>query len=99
MPGQGGAVERACAGSERSAVGAAVDTLGEITYDIHLNDNSYWRNVPANVRSYRLAGCQVLKRWLAYREHKVLGKELTVDEVRYFSEVAKRISEILMPIC
>ena len=44
-----------------------VDTLGESTYDIHLNDNAYWRNVPGNVWNYRLGGYQVLKKWLSYR--------------------------------
>ena len=43
MPVQGRAVERACTGSERSALGAA---LGETTYDIHLNDSTYWRDGP-----------------------------------------------------
>ena len=96
MPGQGRAVERAYTGSERSALGTAPDTLGEATYDIHLNGNAYWRNVPANVWSYRLGGYQVLKKWLSYRERKVLGRALTVEEVGYFSETARRIGEILL---
>ena len=95
MPGQGRAVERAYTGSERSALGAALNTLGETTYDIHLNDHAYWRNVPANVWNYRLGGYQVLKKWLSYRERKVLGRELEVEEVGYFSEVARRIGAIL----
>jgi hypothetical protein len=95
MPGQGRAVERAYTGSERSALGTAVDTLGEMTYDIHLNDNAYWRNVPANVWNYRLGGYQVLKKWLSYRERKVLGRDLKVEEVGYFSEVARRIGAIV----
>ena len=96
MPGQGRAVERAYTGSERSALGAALDTLGETTYDIHLNDSAYWRNVPAAVWNYRLGGYQVLKKWLSYRERKVLGRALKVEEVGYFSEVARRIGAILV---
>ena len=96
MPGQGRAVERAYTGAERAALAAAVDTLGETTYDIHLNDNASWRNVPANVWKYRLGGYQVLKKWLSYRERKVLGRELEVEEVGYFSEIARRIAEILL---
>ena len=76
-------------------MGAALDTLGGTTYDIHLNDSAYWRNVPANVWNYRLGGYQVLKKWLSYRERKVLGRALKVEEVGYFSEVARRISAIL----
>ena len=96
MPGQGRAVERAYTGSERAALGTALDTLGETTYDIHLNDHAYWRNVPANVWNYRLGGYQVLKKWLSYRERKVLGRELRVEEVGYFSEVGRRISAMLL---
>ncbi len=96
MPGQGRAVERAYTGSERSALGAALDTLGDTTYDIHLNDNAYWRNVPSAVWNYRLGGYQVLKKWLSYRERKVLGRALKVDEVGYFGEVARRIGAILL---
>ena len=98
MPGQGRAVERAYSGWERAALGATRDTLGETTYDIHLNDNAYWRNVPANVWNYRLGGYQVLKKWLSYRERKVLGRELRVEEVGYFSETARRIGEILLRV-
>ena len=95
MPGQGHAVERDYAGSERAALGAGLETLGETTYDIHLNDHAYWRNVPANVWTYRLGGYQVLKKWLSYREGKVLGRALRADEVQYFSETARRIAAIL----
>ena len=95
MPGQGRAVERAYTGSERSALGTALDALGGTTYDIHLNDNAYWRNVPAAVWNYQLGGYQVLKKWLSYRERKVLGRALKAEEVRHFSETARRIGAIL----
>ncbi len=98
MPGQGRAVERAYTRSERAALSAALEVLGETTYDIHLNDNAYWRNVPANVWNYRLGGYQVLKKWLSYRERKVLGRELRVEEVGYFSEVARRIGAIILRV-
>ena len=95
MPEQSRAVERACTGPERSAFDAGLNALGETTYDIHLNVHAYWRNVPANVWTYRLGGYQVLKKWLSYREQKVLGRALRAEEVHYFSEVARRTSAIL----
>ncbi len=98
MPGQGRAEDRPYTGSESSALGSALNTLGETTYDIHLNDNAYWRNVPANVWNYRLGGYQVLKKWLSYRERKVLGRELRAEEVRYFSAVARRIGALLLQL-
>ena len=59
----------------------AISTLGDKTYDIYLNDRAYWRNVPANVWGYKLGGYQVLKKWLSYREHKVLGRSMKSEEV------------------
>ena len=51
----------------------ALPALGETTFDIHLNDRAFWRNVPANVWTYRLGGYLVLKKWLSYRECAVPG--------------------------
>ena len=87
--GQGGAVMPAQGrASERS-------NLGETTFDVYLNDHAYWRNVPAAVWRYKLGGYQVLKKWLSYREHKVLDRPLTSDEVQHFSDTARRIAAIL----
>lgn len=63
--------------------------------DVYLNDRAYWRNIPIEVWDYRLGGYQVLKKWLSYRESKVLGRALSVTEVTWFSEVARRIEGIL----
>ncbi len=46
MPGQGRVVERAYTPDERAVLGEALPTLGETTFDIYLNGNAYWRNVP-----------------------------------------------------
>ena len=36
------------------------------------------------------------KKWLSYREHELLGRALTVEEARYVTEVARRITAILL---
>ena len=96
MPGQGRVVERAYTSEEREAMGdVTVSTLGETTFDVYLNDRAYWRNVPANVWGYKLGGYQVLKKWLSYRERKVLGRSLRSKEVQHFMETARRISAML----
>ena len=95
MPGQGRIVERAYSSEEREMVGDAASTLGDTTFDIYLNDRAYWRNVPANVWGYKLGGYQVLKKWLSYRERKVLGRSLRPEEVQHFAEVGRRVSAIL----
>ena len=95
MPGQGRAVERAYTASERAALGDADPILGRTTFDIYLNRNAFWRNVPAAVWTYKLGGYQVLKKWLSYRERSVLDRALTPHEVQYFSDVARRIAAML----
>ena len=54
MPGQGRAVERAFTADERAAMSDALPALGETTFDIYLNANAFWRNVPAAV--WRVVG-------------------------------------------
>ena len=95
MPGQGRVVERDYTADERAALGDATGVLGQTTFDIYLNGNAYWRNVPAAVWRYKLGGYQVLKKWLSYRERGVLGRALVPEEVLYFAEVARRIGTIL----
>ena len=95
MPGQGRLVERDYTAAERAALSDLLPTLGETTYDIYLNERAYWRNVPASVWNYQLGGYQVLKKWLSYREQRVLGRALTVEEVQAFAETARRVAGIL----
>ncbi len=95
MPGQGRVVERPYTSEERAAMGDAISTLGDTTFDVYLNERAYWRNVPSNVWSYKLGGYQVLKKWLSYRESKVLGRALKPDEVQHFAEVGRRVGAIL----
>ena len=95
MPGQGRAEGRHYTDAERAKMGDAAKTLGKTTFDVHLNDAAYWRNIPAAVWNYKLGGYQVLKKWLSYREHKVFGRPLGLDEVQHFTNTARRIAAIL----
>jgi len=70
--------------------------LGSETYDIWLNEVAYWRNIPTRVWEYTIGGYQVLKKWLSYREHKLLGRGLTIEEAREVGNIARRISAILL---
>ena len=71
--------------------------LGKTTFDVHLNANAFWRNLPATVWTYKLGGYQVLKKWLSYREHDVLRRPLRPEEVQHFSDTARRIGQVLSP--
>ena len=96
MPGQGHAVEAAYTAGEQAALGNAPAVLGADTFDIYLNDSAYWRNVPDAVWHYKLGGYQVLKKWLSYRERKILRRPLLPDEVQHFTDTARRIAAILL---
>ena len=95
MPGQGRVVERALTPADRAAMGDTVATLGETTFDIHLNSNAFWCNVPVGVWTYKLGGYQVLKKWLSYRERAILKRPLSDKEVQYFTDTARRIAAIV----
>ena len=96
MPGTGRSIPRHYTAPEREALSHANGTLGDSTLDIHLNGNARWSNVPAAVWTYKLGGYQVLKKWLSYREHKVLGRNMHPEEVEHFMHTARRIAAILM---
>jgi Type ISP C-terminal specificity domain len=81
---------------ERGGGRRAVPLLGDGTRDIYLNDVAYWKNVPSRVWEYTIGGYQVIKKWLSYRERKLLGRALSKEEVRYVQEMAQRIAAILM---
>ena len=95
-PSQARVAERPTTASEQASLGEAAPILGETTFDIYLNDRAYWRNVPAAVWHYKLGGYQVLKKWLSYRENKVLHRPLHPEEVQHFTNTARRIIAILM---
>ena len=95
MPGQGRIVERAFTPDEHEASGDSLSALGETTLDIYLNGEAFWRNVPSAVWHYRLGGYQVLKKWLSYREHDILGRPLKPEEVQHFADMARRIGTMM----
>ena len=96
MPGQGRADKRSYTADESAPADGADSPLGESTFDIYLNDRAYWRNIPAAVWNYKLGGYQVLKKWLSYREEKVLGRRMLPEEVQHFMNTARRIAAILL---
>ena len=98
MPGQGRIVERDYTDDERNALGDAIPMLGDTTFDVYLNERAYWRDVPAAVWDYQLGGYQVLKKWLSYRESKILDRPLLPAEVQHFTDTARRIAAIIQSV-
>jgi hypothetical protein len=77
-------------GRGRVTVDAATDTV-----TVWLNDTTAWVGVPSQVWEYTLGGYQVLKKWLSYRESRVLGRALRPEEAGEFMRVARRITALL----
>lgn len=107
MPGKGHLVERDYTSEEVTAIrqgakalGLAEDQvlvlLGVSTRDVALNDEVYWRNVPARVWDYTIGGYPVVKKWLSYRERPLIGRPLTTDEAREVSSTVRRIAALLL---
>ena len=94
MPGQGRIIERAYTPDEYAALGVALPAMGDTTFDIYLNARAFWRNVPAAVWNYKLGGYQVLKKWLSYRERKIVDRPLRLSEIQHFTDTARRIAAI-----
>ena len=93
MPSRGHADTREYADGEIEAQKRA-SFLGEQTHDIWINTQTYWRNVPTSVWEFHIGGYQVLKKWLSYREETVLGRAITLEEVRHFTDTARRLAAL-----
>ncbi|MCA2554579.1 MAG: N-6 DNA methylase [Microcystis sp. M04BS1] len=97
MPGKGKAIARQYTTAEMSVISPEMrQLLGTTTYDIYLNDRAYWQNIPVRVWEYTIGGYQVIKKWLSYREEKLLGRGLTIAEVQAVSEMTRRITAIIL---
>ncbi|TCM52596.1 N-6 DNA methylase [Rhizobium sp. PP-F2F-G48] len=93
MPGPGRIDQRAYAEGELPS-SAELTTLGETTNDVYLNEQIFWRNVPAEVWDFTIGGFQVLKKWLSYRSHAVIDRPLSLSEVNYFRDTARRLATL-----
>ena len=107
MPGKGKLIERDYTAGEREAIreGAvrlnltfeeALAQFGDKTFDVYLNDRAYWKNIPLRVWEYTIGGYQVIKKWLSYREAKLLGRPITPEEAYYVRDMARRIAAICL---
>ena len=81
---------------ERATVANALPALGATTFDVYLNTRAFWHNVPAAAWRYKISDYQVVKKWLSYRERPILGCNLTLEEVQYSIDGARRILQILL---
>jgi len=99
MPARGKLTSRAFTEAELAALSGSQGSWGK-ALDIYLNDGTYWSGVPEPVWEFKIGGFQVLKKWLSYREFGTeqsgpLGRSLTSDEARTFSDLARRLAAVV----
>ena len=64
--------------------------------DVYLNAKAYWKNVPRPVWDFTIGGYQVMKKWLSYREQRVLGRALTMAEILEVTAMARRLAALVL---
>lgn len=107
MPGRGLTRERPWTQLELAAIAlearslglseaAALALLGRTCVDVHLNPTTCWTAVPAAVWRFTIGGYQVVKKWLSYREHTLLGRPLTEDEARHVRTTIRRLTALVL---
>ena len=100
MPGSGTTQLREMSVQELAALeGLSVAQKSQIavqTIDVYINGKTYWRNVPVPVWDFYIGGYPVLKKWLSYRDQRVLNRALHVQELEEFQKIARRITSILL---
>lgn len=95
MPGRGKTDLRPYAATEAAAQEQAA-LLGAQTRDVWMNGASFWKNIPEAVWETHIGGYQVLKKWLSYRDHSIIARPLTQDEVAHIQATARRLAAILL---
>jgi predicted helicase len=75
------------------SVSSTADPSGAL--DVYINDRVYWQNIPLDVWAMTIGGYPVVKKWLSYREFRVLGRPLFQEEMTYVTEVVRRLKSLL----
>lgn len=95
MPGRGKTDLRPYGATEAAAQEQAA-LLGAQTRDVWMNSASFWKSIPEAVWETHIGGYQVLKKWLSYRDHSIIGRPLTQEEVAHIQATARRLAAILL---
>jgi hypothetical protein len=97
MPGSGRVEIRDLTDAElESLTSDHLDLLGLEVLDVYLNDEVCWRGVPQAAWDFKVGGFQVLRKWLSYRDKSVIGRDLTIAEVRQFSSICLRLTQLVL---
>ena len=90
MPGRGRSQQRATTPAEREG------GWGPQTLDVYLNEKAFWKNIPPAVWDFHIGGYQVIKKWLSYREHRLLGRALHLEEIKEVTHTARCLAALVL---
>jgi len=94
QPGGGKIETRAPDNREADALeklGCARDTP---VCDIWASEDLSWSGVPKPVSETIIGGYPVIKKWLSYRDHRVLGRALHLSEAREVENMVRRLTSL-----
>lgn len=75
---------------------AALESWGETTGDLYLNENVYLSNVPRAVWEHELGGYPVVAKWLGYRLRRFRnGRPLSLAEKDMLREIIQRLAALI----
>ncbi|QER84591.1 type ISP restriction/modification enzyme [Streptomyces tendae] len=86
-------------GAAAAALGLSPDRMESqlgSAVDVYLNGRAFWASVPEKVWDYRVGGYSVLRKWLSYRDDRLLKRALDTAEVRQFSAIVKKVTALLL---
>ena len=70
--------------------------LGQTTCDVYLNERGLLEEHPRKRVGIYIGGYQVIKKWLSYRQHELLGRALRIEEVRHVTDIVRRLTAIVL---
>ena len=92
QPGDGTLVGRAATPDENAAfIELGLGAQTEV-FDVYAGEFGFWNGVPRAVWETIIGGYPVLKKWLSYRDERVLGRALLFEEAREFSNIIRRLT-------
>lgn len=83
--------DRLC-GNRIDASEKILSEIGASAFDVRINSDSFWSNIPAKVWEYASGKVPVLASWLEARSVERIGRPLSSVEIVTFSELARRIT-------
>ncbi len=94
QPGDGTLTARAATADENAAfIELGLGAQAEV-FDVYASELGFWNGVPRRVWETLIGGYPVLKKWLSYRDERILGRALSLAEAREFADIIRRLTLI-----